>query len=89
MPRLRPEVLFRDGKLDADAWQRKMGSGACCEGSRCGSAEPAAAKAAFLARVEYRGALRQMMVRGWVADAPIFARKRDVLAFDAAEGSGQ
>ena len=40
------------------------------------------AKAAFLAQVEYRGSLRQMMEIGWVAH-PIHARKRDVIMLDA------
>ena len=35
MPRLRPEVLFVDGKLDVDAWYAEIGEGACCEGEMC------------------------------------------------------
>ena len=34
MPRLRPEVLFHDGKLNFHAWFAEMGEGACCEGER-------------------------------------------------------
>lgn len=48
MPRLRPELLLKNGRLDWDAWFREMGEGACCEGGRCytaSSGRPAQRKA--------------------------------------------
>lgn len=35
MPRLRPEILFREGRLIWDNWYTEMGEGACCAGEQC------------------------------------------------------
>ena len=39
MPKLRPEVLFKDGKLIWDKWYNEIGEGTCCQGESCGKEE--------------------------------------------------